>query len=110
MTEALLTTTIPDGQPKEFGALEGRGRGELPIVRFLQDVPSLAVLSVGDLVFTAGGFESLAPPDIPIGVVVNRADRSGTSGPLLQVEPNADLGNLSFVNVVLYTPLSEVEQ
>ena len=104
------TTTIPDGQPKEFGGLEGRGGGELPIVRFLQDVPALAVLSVGDIVFTAGGFESLAPPDIPVGVVVNRSDRSGTSGPLLQVEPYADLGNLSFVNVVLYTPLSEVEQ
>ena len=109
-TTTTTTTMIPDGQPKEFGGLEGRGRGELPIVRFLQDVPSLAVLAVGDLVFTAGGFESLAPPDIPIGVVVNRADRSGTSGPLLQVEPYADLGSLSFVNVVLYTPLSEVEQ
>lgn len=109
-TTTTTTTTVPDGQPKEFGGLEGRGGGELPIVRFLQDVPSLAVLSVGDLVFTAGGFESLAPPDIPVGVVVNRANRSGTSGPLLQIEPTADLGNLSFVNVVLYTPLSEVEQ
>ncbi len=110
-TTTTTSTTVPSPTvEKEFGALEGRGRGLLPQLRFLQDNPSLAVLEVGDLVETAGGSESLAPPGIPIGRVVNRADRSGSSGPLLDVEPHADLDQLGFVRVVLYKPLSEVEQ
>jgi len=111
-TEPIVTTTavVPDLPAKEFGALEGRGRGLIPQIRFLQDNPSLAVLQEGDLVVTAGGFDSLAPPDIPIGVVINRADRSGPGGPLLDVQPYADVTRLNFVRVVKYTPLSEVEQ
>jgi len=104
------TTIVPELPAKEFGALEGRGRGLIPQIRFLQDNPSLAVLEEGDLVVTAGGFDSLAPPDIPIGVVFNRADRSGPGGPLLDVQPYADVARLNFVRVVKYTPLSEVEQ
>lgn len=104
------TTTVLALPAKEFGALEGRGRGLIPQIRFLQDNPSLAVLQEGDLVVTAGGFDSLAPPDIPIGVVINRADRSGPGGPLLDVQPYADVTRLNFLRVVLYTPLSEVEQ
>lgn len=104
------TTTVPKLAAKEFGALEGRGRGLIPQIRFLQDNPSLAVLQEGDLVVTAGGFDSLAPPDIPVGVVINRADRSGPGGPLLDVLPYADVTKLNFIRVVKYTPLSEVEQ
>jgi rod shape-determining protein MreC len=59
---------------------------------------------------TAGGSESLAPTGIPVGRVLNRADRPGSGGPLLDVELNADLARLNFVRVVLYRPLSEVEQ
>ena len=109
-TTTTTTTTVPNLPAKEFGALEGRGRGLIPQIRFLQDNPSLAVLQEGDLVVTAGGFDSLAPPDIPIGVAVNRADRSGPGGPLLDVQPYADVTRLNFLRVVLYTPLSEVER
>lgn len=109
-TTTTTTTTVPELEPKDFGALEGRGRGLLPQIRFLQDNPSLATLQEGDLVVTAGGFDSLAPPDIPVGVVINRADRSGSGGPLLDIDPYADVTNLNFVRVVKYTPLSEVEQ
>jgi len=104
------TTTVLALAVKEFGALEGRGRGLIPQIRFLQDNPSIAVLQAGDLVVTAGGFDSLAPPDIPVGVVINRADRSGPGGPLLDVLPYADVTKLNFIRVVKYTPLSEVEQ
>lgn len=104
------TTTVLTLAAKEFGALEGRGRGLIPQIRFLQDNPSIAVLQEGDLVVTAGGFDSLAPPDIPVGVVINRADRSGPGGPLLDVLPYADVTKLNFIRVVKYTPLSEVEQ
>jgi rod shape-determining protein MreC len=104
------TTTAPVVVRKEYGSLEGRGARLLPQIRFVQDNPSLAELQVGDLVETAGGSESLAPPGIPVGRVANRADRPGSGGPLLDVELNADLTRLNFVRVVIYKPLSEVEQ
>ncbi len=108
-TTTTTTTTAPIIE-KEYGALEGRGRLRLPQIRFLQDTPSLAELQVGDLVETAGGSESLAPPGIPVGRVLNRANRPGSGGPLLDVGLNADLARLNFVRVVLYKPLSEVGQ
>ena len=46
----------------------------------------------------------------PVGRVINRADRPGSGGPLLDVELHADLARLNFVRVVLYKPLSEVDQ
>ncbi len=104
------TTTIAEVIDKEYGVLEGRGRLRLPQIGLLQDSPSLSELVAGDLVETAGGSESLAPTGIPVGRVVNRADRPGSRGPLLDVELYADLGRLNFVRVVLYKPLSEVDQ
>lgn len=104
------TTTVPEVIEKEYGALEGRGRLRLPQIKFVQDSPSLSELVPGDLVETAGGSESLAPTGIPVGRVVNRADRPGSGGPLLDVELYADLARLNFVRVVLYKPLSEVDQ
>jgi rod shape-determining protein MreC len=104
------TTTVPEVIEKEYGALEGRGRLRLPQIKFVQDSPSLSELVPGDLVETAGGSESLAPTGIPVGRVLNRADRPGSGGPLLDVELYADLARLNFVRVVLYKPLSEVDQ
>ncbi len=104
------TTTIAEIVEKEYGALEGRGRLRLPQIKFVQDSPSLSELVIGDLVETAGGSESLAPTGIPVGRVINRADRPGSGGPLLDVELYADLARLNFVRVVLYKPLSEVDQ
>lgn len=104
------TTTLAEIIEKEYGALEGRGRQRLPQIKFVQDSPSLSELVPGDLVETAGGSESLAPTGIPVGRVLNRADRPGSGGPLLDVELYADLARLNFVRVVLYKPLSEVDQ
>jgi rod shape-determining protein MreC len=113
-TTATTTTTMlllgPDQLEKEFGVLQGRGQGRPPQIRFLQNVPSLAVLQVGDLIETAGGSQSLAPPNIPVGRVINRANRPGVAGPLLEIELNADLEKLNFVRVVLFQPLTEVAE
>lgn len=103
-------TTVPidiSSVEKEFGALVGDGQGKLPKVRLLQDNPSLSILQEGDLVATAGGSGSLAPPDIPVGRVVNRIDRPGVGGPVLEVELVADLEQLGFVRVVLFQPAEE---
>lgn len=104
------TTTVVEQVEKEFGALEGRGGDRLPQVRFIQNNPALAELQECDLVESAGGSESLAPSGIPVGVVANRADRPGSGGPLLDIDLYADLDALNFVRVVLYKPLSEVEE
>jgi rod shape-determining protein MreC len=109
-TTTTTTTTVAEVIEKEYGALEGRGRLRLPQIKFVQDSPSLSELVPGDLVETAGGSESLAPTGIPVGRVLNRADRPGSGGPLLDVELYADLARLNFVRVVLYKPLSEVDQ
>ncbi|HYN34653.1 MAG TPA: rod shape-determining protein MreC [Ilumatobacteraceae bacterium] len=109
-TTTTTTTTTPPIIEKEYGALEGRGRLRLPQIRFVADVPSLAELQAGDLVETAGGATSLAPPGIPVGRILNRANRPGSGGPLLDVGLHADLARLNFVRVVLYKPLSEVDQ
>ncbi|WP_040492527.1 rod shape-determining protein MreC [Ilumatobacter nonamiensis] len=112
-TTTTTTSTLPpdpEQLEKEFGVLQGRGQGRPPQVRFLQDIPSLAELQVGDLIETAGGSESLAPPNIPVGRVINRADRAGVGGPLLEIELNADLDKLNFVRVVLFQPLTEVDE
>ena len=102
------STTLPPLAEKEFGLLFGNGRGRVPQVRFVQDNPSLAVLGIGDLVVTAGGSTSLSPPGIPIGRVINRVDRPGVGGPLLEVELEADVTRLNFVQVVIFRPLTEV--
>lgn len=109
-TTTTIVDLVPEQFEKEFGVLQGRGQGRLSQIRFLQDVPSLAVLEVGDLVETAGGSASFAPPNIPVGRVINRVDRSGVAGPVLEVELNADLDKLNFVRVVLFRPLSEVDE
>ena len=110
-TTTTTTVLLDPGQlEKEFGVLQGRGQDRPPQVRFLQDIPSLAVLQVGDLIETAGGSQSLAPPNIPVGRVINRADRPGVAGPLLEIELNADLDKLNFVRVVLFQPLTEVAE
>jgi len=109
-TTTTTTPTLAEVIEKEYGALEGRGRLRLPQIKFVQDSPSLSELIPGDLVETAGGSESLAPTGIPVGRVLNRADRPGSGGPLLDVELYADLARLNFVRVVLYKPLSEVDQ
>ncbi len=97
----------PSSVEKEFGALVGDGQGKLPKVRLLQDNPSLSILQEGDLVATAGGSGSLAPPDIPVGRVINRINRPGVGGPILEVELAADLEQLGFVRVVLFQPAEE---
>jgi len=55
-------------------------------------------------------FSSTSAQILFVGRVLNRADRPGSGGPLLDVELYADLARLNFVRVVLYKPLSEVDQ
>lgn len=103
------TTTIDLDVVRETGGLIGQGEGDLPEIAFLDNTPSRGQYEVGDLVFTSGSEDSLAPPNIPIGRVVNVIDQSTSEGPRLQIEPFARLDSLYFVSVVLYVPESEAD-
>lgn len=95
---------------RETGAMIGQGPIRLPQVDFILSSPTLSEIRVGDAVLTAGGRVSLAPPDIPIGVVANIIARPGAGGSQLEVRPAADLRRLQFVRVIFYKPPVEVAQ
>jgi rod shape-determining protein MreC len=107
--ESTTTTTVGVDMTlqRDSGQFQGRGPASLPQVDLLDDAPSLGLIVVGDLVFTAGGADFLAPPDIPIGVVKNVIRRSAAEGPLLEVEPSADLDRLHYVDIVVFRPEAE---
>jgi rod shape-determining protein MreC len=103
--------TIPDTGglvPRETGALEGRGIGRTPIIRFVQASERLGALCEGVPVVTAGGSQSLAPPDLVVGTIARVVNRKGTAGPLLEVDLAANLESLNFVRVLLYQPATEI--
>ncbi|MBA3288913.1 MAG: rod shape-determining protein MreC [Acidimicrobiia bacterium] len=106
--EVATTTTIDVDLVRETGGFAGQGEGELPAVVYLDNTPSLGRFEVGDLVFTSGSHDSLAPANIPVGRVVNVIERTTSQGPMLQIEPFANLDSLYFVRVVLYQPGVEV--
>lgn len=106
-TPAVTTTTIDLDVVRETGGLVGRGEGELPEIMFLDNTPARGGFEEGDLVFTSGSELSLAPPNLPIGRVVNVIDQSTSEGPRLQIEPFARLDSLYLVSVILYVPESE---
>lgn len=96
--------------PRETGAMEGQGIDRLPLIRFIQTSSRLGELCEGAPVVTAGGSQSLAPADLVIGTVSRVITRTGTSGPLLEVELAANLQSLNFVRVLLYQPATEIPQ
>jgi len=105
--------TVPESGvllPRETGAMEGQGIDRLPVIRFIQSSSRLGDLCAGVPVVTAGGSQSLAPADLVVGTVSRVVTRSGTSGPLLEVELAANLGSLNFVRVLLYQPATEIPQ
>jgi hypothetical protein len=102
--------TVPAGVDlplRETGALEGRGLGKAPIVRFVENQPRFGEVFVGSPVITAGGATSLAPPDVVVGHVIRVVKRTGTLGPILEVKLSASLDNLNFVRILLYQPSTE---
>lgn len=106
-TTIAATTTVPPDPQRETGQLVGRGPGELPEVIFVADTPGFGLPAVGDIVSTSGGSISLAPADLPIGVVTEVRQGSPAQGLIVVVQPYANLDDLEFVQVILYTPERE---
>ena len=102
--------TVPlasDLAVRETGVIEGRGPSRQPTVRFISNAVRFGDIQVGVPIVTAGGSRSLSPPDILIGTVARVVERLGSAGPVLEIEPVADLTNLSFLRVLLYQPITE---
>jgi hypothetical protein len=70
---------------------------------YIAGSPLFGRVAEGDAVLTAGGSDSLSPPNIPIGRVANVIPGVGVGGLQLEVDMNADLDRLNFVTVILYT-------
>ena len=102
-TTTTTTTLAPVEVTRETGVLDGYGGDRLPRVGFISDSPLFGRVAEGDAVLTAGGSDSLAPPNIPIGRVANVIPGIGVEGLKLEVELNADLDRLNFLTVILYT-------
>jgi rod shape-determining protein MreC len=109
-TTSSTTTTVlePIEETRETGLMQGKGGELLPSVSLIADSPQFGRIRVGDLVLTAGGSLSPAPPGIPVGTVANVIEHDGTQGLELEIELNADLGRLSFLSVILYQSSTEL--
>lgn len=59
----------------------------------------------GELVVTSGLQQSLYPPNIPVGRVTSARQRPGGLEKVVDVEPAVDIDRLSFVSVLLWSPL-----
>jgi rod shape-determining protein MreC len=102
-TSTTTTSLAPIEVKRETGVLDGYGVDRLPRVSFIADSPLFGRVAEGDAVLTAGGSDSLSPPNIPIGRVANVIPGVGVGGLQLEVDLNADLDRLNFVTVILYT-------
>ncbi len=99
------TTTTQVQAVRETGTLQGQGSGKPPLLRFVDD-SSVLTIKVGDAVQTAGGANDLAPEGLPIGTISSISNATGSRQKVVEVTPNANLDQLYFVSVVLYTPSS----
>lgn len=59
----------------------------------------------GELVVTSGLQQSLYPPNIPVGTVVSSRKVAGGLEQVVSVEASVDIDRLSFVSVLLWSPL-----
>ena len=99
----MTTTTEVDNWPGDDGGVMGPELME----RMKRHAERFGTKLVNDQVITAGGTESLAPANLPVGRVSRVVARRGDA-PVVEVKPYADLTHLNFVEVLLYLPVSEV--
>ncbi len=107
-TTSTTTTAPPVPVERETGGCTGRGADALPVMKFVTENPRFGSIDVGDVIETAGGAKSLAPPGIIIGEVINKIERASSAGPLLEIDLSADLDHLSLVQIVIYRPTLEI--
>lgn len=106
-TTSTTSTTLPP-VTRETGVLDGYGEGSLPRVRLIDDSVQFGTIEIGDQILTTGGRNSLAPPNIPIGVVANIIENPGVAGRQFEIQPSADINRLNSLLVLLYQSSTEL--
>ena len=86
----------------EIAVASGSGDGEPLIIE--SGIDAETVVQVGTSAVTSGVHGSLYPPDIPVGLVSDVSVDETTLNQVLEITPTADVENLTFVTVLLYTP------
>ncbi len=102
VTDGRTRIGVSFGQTSVMGVLQGGGPSHALTVSY---VPIGSLVHVGETVYTNGLSGSEFPGGIPIGHVTLARSRSTASEMQIVIAPNANLGNLSYLNVVLWEPL-----
>ena len=87
----------------DIALAEGQGIGEDLEVTVAQGASENTDIEVGDPVVTSGIQGSSYPPDLPVGVISDVSFDSASLELKVQIRPVADLQNLRFVTVILWT-------
>lgn len=87
----------------DIALAEGQGIGEDLEVTVAQGASENTDIEVGDPVVTSGIQGSSYPPDLPVGVISDVSFDSASLELKVRIRPVADLQNLRFVTVILWT-------
>ena len=102
MTDPAFRVGMRMVESDEFGVARGQGRGR-PLIGFTGIGAELDIAK-GEDVITSGLERTLFPAHIPIGKVSSTVKTTGDLDQDVFIEPNADLENLKFVNVLRWQP------
>lgn len=102
MTDPAFRVGIRMVESDDFGVARGQGRGR-PLIAFT-GIDAELEIEKGEPVITSGLERTLFPAHVPIGTVLSTVKTTGDLDQDVFIEPNADLENLSFVNVLLWQP------
>lgn len=86
----------------DVGVAGGDGPGR-PLQ--VDGIDSSTAVEEGEVVVTSGLQQSLFPPNIPVGTVKSARKPPGALQQAVTVEPSVDLGRLTFVTVLQWSPL-----
>jgi rod shape-determining protein MreC len=85
----------------DVGVASGQGSGKVLTVDLVDPALKLATNSV---VVTSGLQESPYPPGIPVGRIQSATAKPGALRQNITVQPTVDIGRLTFVKVLLWSP------
>ncbi len=102
VTDGQTRIGVSFGTTSVMGILQGNGQGDPLAVAY---VPIDSLVHAGESVYTNGLSGSEFPAGIPVGHVISAKSVATATQMQIVVAPDANLGNLSYVNVVLWEPL-----
>ena len=86
----------------DVGIARGTGEGHPLVVE--EGIELQTEVAEDEVVTTSGVARSIFPPDVPVGRVVSVTTAADQLSQVLRVELLADLDNLAYVRVLLWSP------